>query len=87
MTEYTDKLLEDFWEHYKLNRVAETPAGAHLFSNKGDGILNDEMWEVFHTFVAKGLFMCKRSQPNIQPTIAVLATRVQEPTTNDWKNC
>ena len=43
------------------------------------------MREVFHTFVAKGLFMSKRSRPDIQPTIAVLATRVKEPTTDDWK--
>ena len=29
--------------------------------------------------------MSKRSRPNIQPTIAVLATQVKEPTTDDWK--
>ena len=47
--------------------------------------MNDEMHEIFHTFVTKGLFMSKRLRPNIQPTIAVLATRVKEPTTDDWK--
>ena len=85
MTEYTDKLLREFWEHYKLNGNAKTPAGTDLLANKGGEILSNEMHEVFHTFVAKGLFMSKRSQPNIQLTIAVLATRVKEPTIDNWK--
>ena len=76
MTDYTNKLLEEFREHYKLDGLAETPAGQDLFANKGGEVLNDEMQEVFHTFVAKCLFMCKRSRPDIQPTVAVLATRV-----------
>ena len=32
--------------------------------------------ETYHTTVAKGLFLCKRSRPDIQPTIAVLSTQV-----------
>ena len=85
MTDYTDKLLEEFREHYKLDGLAETPAGQDLLANKEGEVLNDEMWEVFHTFVAKCLFMCKRSRPDIQPKVAVLAMRVQEPTSDDWK--
>ena len=73
MTEYTEKLLKEFREHYKLDGDAETPAGTDLFVNKGGELLNDNMREIFHTFVAKGLFMSKRSRPDIQPTIAVLA--------------
>ena len=60
MTNYTNKLLEEFREHYKLDGLAETPAGQDLFANKGGEILNDEMREVFHMFVAKCLFICKR---------------------------
>ena len=41
--------------------------------------------EAYHTTVAKGLFLCKRSRPDIQPTIAVLSTRVKSPTESDWK--
>ena len=85
MTEYTNKLLEEFRNHYKLDGSAETPAGQDLFANKGGELLSDEMREVFHTFVAKCLFMCNRSRPDIQPMIAVLATRVREPTSDDWK--
>ena len=39
----------------------------------------------YHTTVAKGLFLCKRSRPDIQPTIAVLSTQVKSPTESDWK--
>jgi hypothetical protein len=40
--------------------------------------------ELFHTFVAKGLFLCKRARPDIKPTIALLATQVQAPNEQDW---
>ena len=40
--------------------------------------------EEFHTFVAKGLFVCKRARQDIQPAIAFLSTRVKGPTQNDW---
>jgi hypothetical protein len=47
-------------------------------------LLNKEKRELFHTFVAKGLFLCKRARPDIQPAIALLATRVQSPNEQDW---
>jgi hypothetical protein len=34
--------------------------------------------------VAKGLFLCKRARPDIQPAIAYLTTRVKAPTEQDW---
>ena len=37
----------------------------------------------FHTYVAKCLFLCKQARPDVQPTTAVLATRVQKPTEQD----
>ena len=36
------------------------------------------------TMVAKALFLSKRACPDIQPTVAVLCTRVQEPNESDW---
>ena len=38
----------------------------------------------FHTTVAKGLFVCNRARPDIQPTIAIFCTRVKEPIKSDW---
>jgi hypothetical protein len=46
--------------------------------------LKKEQSELFHTFVAKGLFVCKRGIPDIQPDIAFLSTMVKEPNENDW---
>ena len=48
-------------------------------------MLSNKKQEDFHTFVAKGLFASKRAHPDIQPTIAVLTTRVKGPTDGDWK--
>ena len=39
---------------------------------------------MYHTMVAKALFRCKRARPDIQPTIAVLCTRVKDPNEADW---
>ena len=46
--------------------------------------LNTEKAEQFHTFVAKGLFITKRVQQDIQPAIVFLCTQVKAPTEEDW---
>ena len=43
------------------------------------------MKQIFHTYVAKMLFVSKRGRPDIQVAIASLSTRVTEPDTDDWK--
>ena len=78
-------MIEDFREKYKLDGVTETPAACDLFSPGTGEMLNEEKREDFHTFVAKGLFASKRARPDIQPTIAVLTTRVKGPTDGDWE--
>jgi hypothetical protein len=40
--------------------------------------------ELFHTIIAKGLFVCKRACPYIHPTIALLCTGVCSPNQDDW---
>jgi hypothetical protein len=39
---------------------------------------------MYHTMVAKSLFLCKPARPDIEPAIAVLCTRVKEPNEADW---
>jgi hypothetical protein len=56
-----------------------------LFSEGNGAKLDKARAEEFHTTVAKGLFLCKRARPDIQPSIAVLCTRVKEPNENDWR--
>jgi hypothetical protein len=47
--------------------------------------LDTKRSEIFHTFMAKGLFLCKRARPNIQQAILVLCTRVRDPNQADWE--
>jgi hypothetical protein len=84
MINYVENMLKDFPEKLKETDTSKTPAGDDLF-NKGQGKkLTTERAEGYHTMVAKGLFLCKRARPDIQPTIAVLCTRVKEPNESDY---
>jgi hypothetical protein len=64
--------------------TAPTPATTNLCHVCDSPRLDKHRADIFHTFVAKGLFACKRARPDIHTTIAFLCTRVQEPTENDW---
>jgi hypothetical protein len=46
--------------------------------------LTQQNIEIFHTFLAKGLFLCKKGWREIQPAIAYLCTQVQDPDNQDW---
>ena len=63
----------------------KTPAWDTLLDTGSGKPLTGEKAETFHTMVAKGLFLCKRARPDIQPVIAVLSTRVKSPNESDWK--
>jgi hypothetical protein len=84
MIEYVSEMLKHFPQTFKENEVATTPASNALF-NEGQGRkLHQERADMYHTMVAKALFLCKRARPDIQQTIAVLCTRVKEPNEADW---
>ena len=85
MEKYVTKMIEDFRESYELSTTADTPATGNLFDVGTGEELDTKQREMFHTFVAKGLFLCKRARPDIQMAISVLASRVRAPTTADWK--
>jgi hypothetical protein len=77
-------MIRNFPKELKSTDVAETPAGDGLF-NQGQGRkLPTERAEAYRMMVAKGLFLCKRARPDIQPTIAVLCTRVKDWNEADW---
>jgi hypothetical protein len=65
--------------------MAKTPAGDNLFNLGTDTKLDTKRSEIFHTFVAKGLLLCKRGRPNIQQSILVLCRRVKDPNQVDWE--
>jgi len=83
MTKYIKEMIEDAPMVIKENDKATTPATDKLFEESKGKSLNLKLCEGYHRTVAKGLFASKRARPDIQPTIAVMCTRVQEPKEND----
>ena len=71
-------MIEDF--PVKISKISKTPATENLLDISTGKLLDKARSEACHTTVAKGLFLCKRSRPDIQPTIAVLSTQVKSPT-------
>jgi len=88
MKDYIDSMLKEFPHMDEVNQLKEvkTPAAEHLFTvNNKAPKLSPERKETFHTTVAKGLFLCKRARPDLQPTVPFLCTRVKDPDEDDWK--
>jgi len=85
MTKYVADMLEDFSLKLKPSEIAPTPALDDLLTVGIGPPLDKKQQEEFHTFVAKGLFLCKRARPDTHPTIAVLCTRVHQPNQADWR--
>ena len=83
MVKYVCDMITEF--PVKITKTAKTPAGDKLMEVGNEKVLDKQRAEVYHTTVAKGLFLCKRARPDIQPTIAFLSTRVISPTEMDWK--
>ena len=85
MRDYVSNMLQEFRKDQKigtLNRVAWT--GKLFTVDDSNKSLPQDKAELFHTFTAKSLFLCKRARPDIQPAIAFLCTHVQKPTKQDW---
>jgi hypothetical protein len=81
-------MLEDFQYKDQLHLIKNvtTPAAEYLFQvNNEAQKLERNLAEEFHTTVAKGLVLCKRVRPDLQPTIPFLCTRVKQPDEDDWK--
>jgi hypothetical protein len=77
-------MIEDFPKEITPDDRASTPAAADLHELGDSAVLDKAGSEVFHTFVAKALFLCKRARPDIQPTVAALCTRTKSPNHDDW---
>ena len=67
-------------------REVKSPSGQGLFSVDEElKLLAEDKAEIFHSVVAKLLWLEKRVRPDIEPTIAFLSTRVSAPNTSDWE--
>lgn len=87
MAGYIEKMIDKFPAKEELGIAnAKTPAAEYLFKINKNGVkLDSKKKEIFHTTVAKALFVCCRSRPDIRCTVSFLCTRVKEPDEDDWK--
>ena len=79
MKQYVQNMLDTFPIKFKDGDAVNTPAADNLFKVDGSKPLEKNQAELFHTTVAKALFLCKRARPDVQPTVAFLCTRVRQP--------
>ena len=85
MDDYVTRMLEEFPIKFGPDTKQETPAGNNLLDVGRGRKLDDKRHEVFHSFIAKSLFLSKRARLDILPTVSVLSSRVREPNESDWK--
>ena len=84
MTDYITKMVEEFLVELKGTTKCAWTDG--LFKTEMNAKkLDKHQAAIFHTFVMKRMFLCKRGRQDILPGIAFLTTRVTKPDENDWK--
>ena len=83
MRKHFEKILDTVPDN--MAGTAKTAAIANLFKICDNSpLLDDQKRELFHSIVAKLLFICKRGRPDIQTVIAFLCTRVKCATIDDY---
>ena len=83
MDSYIRDAIKEFGED--VSSPASTPGGQGLFSVDPESPLLDRAdAELFHSIVAKLLYISSRARSDISPTIAFLCTRVAKATDQDW---
>lgn len=81
MEGYTDELLN----FAGIKGTVKTPATENLFTNDDSKPLTDIKRKLFHTLVAKLMYLAKRARPDILTAVAFLSTRVSCPNQLDWQ--
>ena len=85
MKDYIEKLLSE--APCDMEGNARTPAACESYkTNDGARKLLEEKAQLFYHIVAKLLYLCRRTQQDIQTAVAFLCTRVESPNENDYKN-
>ena len=76
---HVQDLIDSWPEKFKdMDKVA-TPSALDLFDKGSGALLTKDKREIFHSVIAKGIFVCTRSRPDGLPTVGVLSGRVREP--------
>jgi hypothetical protein len=83
MKYYIKGMLDDF--PYEVKPVKVAPWTERLLKVNDDyDKLEEQRRSVFHTFVMKAMFLCKRARPDIDQAIAFLSSRVRDANEGDW---
>jgi hypothetical protein len=80
MKGYIDGLLQQTG----TTGTALSPASGNLFNVDESASLEKGMKDIFHTRIAKLLYLAKRIRPDILLPVNYLCTRVSNPTEDDW---
>jgi hypothetical protein len=84
MLDYVDKMLADL--PAEMDGESPSPASNHLLTVNDDQIKVDEnKAQLFHTYVAKTLLICKQARPDLQIAVIFLSTRVKSCDEDDKK--
>ena len=75
--------LSDTITQSGLTGKSACPANGNLFIIKESPLLDIEISNRFHTFVAKRLNLSERMRPDLLTLVSFLTTRVQNPTEDD----
>ena len=83
MEGFIGDLLKDLGD---IAGTAKTPAGHNLFRVRDTALqLEEQKRELFHSIMAKILYLSKRARPDLLVAVAFLVRRVQHPDTDDWE--
>jgi hypothetical protein len=83
IADYMKKLVDEF--PIPITKTASLPADEDLFAEGKGPLLDAKRAKIFHAWVAKALFACKRARPDIHVAVTLLCTRVKSPNESDWK--
>ena len=85
MEEFVKGILDEAPED--MMGTTRTPAANHLFdvNTTNPTLLPPAEARKFHHLVAKLLFLCKRSRPDVHTAVSFLCTRVKGPDIDDYK--
>ena len=74
-----ENMIDEFLINAEKVQAVAITATKNIFKLDGNDPTNNIKVELLHTAVDRGFFFCKISRTDIQPTTAVLCTRVKHP--------
>jgi hypothetical protein len=79
-----EAFIQDLLQPFAINKAVITPATDRLFDIREAPLLPAKEKELFHSVVAKLLYLSKRVRPDLLLSVSFLTTRVQKPDIDDF---